>query len=427
MSFNLISTLKMKVLVEGWLTYPHSYSIVNVYQLLALAKLPQLELYISELEPYREEWRKFKTVCNTVITAEEQKVLDNLERYDGKKSVDLVYRIAYPYDLSYSRGVYSDNLYKKVPLILFYTAEFQKLTEKNFVNGDANDFIKRCFDKRILPVTPSNYSAEALRKKKFDPLVIPHGVDVEKYKPLIGSERDEFRDLYDIPQDAFVFLNVGAMTGNKNVKLILKSFYKISLFKENVYLVLKGIGDLYATKENVNTALKQLVKDGSIPKKQWRSISHRLVYIDELYSYKEMCTLYNSCDCYLSPYLAEGFNLPVLESIACGTPVIVSKGGPTDDFTTNDFARYPKTFQCKSENDEIYLVVDEGSLQEKMLEMMEDTNYRAKAKIVGPAFVKRKFTWKHVAEKMFNFFDFITPDIMPNMINSCHSDLVSMQ
>jgi glycosyltransferase involved in cell wall biosynthesis len=37
-------------------------------------------------------------------------------------------------------------------------------------------------------------------------------------------------------------------------------------------------------------------------------------------------------DAYVTPYRAEGFNLPALESQTCGTPVIATSGGATDDF-----------------------------------------------------------------------------------------------
>jgi hypothetical protein len=41
----------------------------------------------------------------------------------------------------------------------------------------------------------------------------------------------------------------------------------------------------------------------------------------------------------VSSYRADGFNLPVIKSIACGTPVIVTDGRPTDDFRTACFIR----------------------------------------------------------------------------------------
>jgi glycosyltransferase involved in cell wall biosynthesis len=47
---------------------------------------------------------------------------------------------------------------------------------------------------------------------------------------------------------------------------------------------------------------------------------------------EQMRQLYAAADLYASPYRAEGFNLPVIEAVACGCPVLVTRGGATDDF-----------------------------------------------------------------------------------------------
>src|SRR6185436_13260064 len=47
--------------------------------------------------------------------------------------------------------------------------------------------------------------------------------------------------------------------------------------------------------------------------------------------------LFTACQCLVHPYRGEGFALPVLEAMACGLPVIVTAGGATDDFVTDDF------------------------------------------------------------------------------------------
>jgi hypothetical protein len=48
--------------------------------------------------------------------------------------------------------------------------------------------------------------------------------------------------------------------------------------------------------------------------------------------------LYTACNCFVLPYRGEGFGLPVLEAMACSLPVIVTAGGATDDFVSDEFA-----------------------------------------------------------------------------------------
>jgi hypothetical protein len=50
----------------------------------------------------------------------------------------------------------------------------------------------------------------------------------------------------------------------------------------------------------------------------------------------DLARLYRSCDVLVHPYRGEGFAMPVLEAMACGLPVIVTGGGPTDEFCPPD-------------------------------------------------------------------------------------------
>ncbi len=46
---------------------------------------------------------------------------------------------------------------------------------------------------------------------------------------------------------------------------------------------------------------------------------------------EELAALYRGARCLVYPSLYEGFGLPVLEAIACGTPVVTSRGGATEE------------------------------------------------------------------------------------------------
>src|SRR5205823_11435056 len=58
----------------------------------------------------------------------------------------------------------------------------------------------------------------------------------------------------------------------------------------------------------------------------------RLVLVDEDVPFESVPALYRAADVVVQPYRGEGFCLPALEGMACGRPVIVTAGGPTDDF-----------------------------------------------------------------------------------------------
>jgi glycosyltransferase involved in cell wall biosynthesis len=48
---------------------------------------------------------------------------------------------------------------------------------------------------------------------------------------------------------------------------------------------------------------------------------------------EELAALYRGARCLVYPSLYEGFGLPVLEAMACGTPVVTSAGGATEEIS----------------------------------------------------------------------------------------------
>jgi len=106
--------------------------------------------------------------------------------------------------------------------------------------------------------------------------------------------------------------------------------------------------------------------------------------------------LYQVADVYVSPYRAEGFNLPVLEAAACGIPIICTRGGPTDDFVTDEFARRIESGKSVVTIDGRHASRLDPSLEHLIALMtaaIEDSRWRKQAAEAGPRHVRARYTW----------------------------------
>lgn len=295
------------ILFEGWTRFPHSYCVVNVNQLVAMArKKDMVKLYLTERPPFSPKWRVYDSMENILLTTEENELLAGIEVWDGKKKIDVVWRSWFPYDVR-------DPPVKDIPVALQYTAEFGVILDAYMVNpGTVADFVRRCEEGSMIGITPSTWCTTALKDRK-NSWVVPHGVDPKKFYPCSIGGISVRRSL-GIPPNDFVFLNVGAMTGNKNIRGILVSFYLLARDCPRLWLVLKGIDSLYTCKKNVDTALINVIGQGLIDQKTWdEKVSRRVLYMDGALSYKSLNDVYNVANCYITPYSAEGFNIPALE------------------------------------------------------------------------------------------------------------------
>ena len=135
-----------------------------------------------------------------------------------------------------------------------------------------------------------------------------------------------------------------------------------------------------------------------------QSLRKRIAYVGDAKSFTELARYYQAADLYVAPYMGEGFNMPVLEAVACGLPVICTSGGPTDDFTTQEFALAINSSLKKSsgaqQDAEHFLVPDHSHLVELMFNAIEDRKWMEQARAAGPEFVLSGYTWKHIVDKL---------------------------
>jgi glycosyltransferase involved in cell wall biosynthesis len=323
---------KVKVLFQGWTQIPHSYSIVNCFQLVHLYKNfgDKLEIFIEERPYFREEWNKNKKL---VYPKTYNEIIKGLKIWNGEE-VDFIYSITYPYNVHSNNGI---------PKCIFYTSEFSWLDNTYFSNNsvrfentvDVQNYIKN--HDNLYFTSPSIWSArgmELLGIEKSHNRVITHGVDREIFK-LDKSRRSEVRKYYKVADNDILMINIGAMTQNKGIIQMLQALnILVNVKKDTRYkLLLKGTGDLYKSKEFMQAYIESLQNQNVISVEQMNYLLEKhIIFSDKTLSYERINDLFNASDLYLSPYLAEGFNLTVLESLSAGLPVLVPETGSTREY-----------------------------------------------------------------------------------------------
>ncbi|MEG4586496.1 glycosyltransferase [Microcoleus sp. MOSTC5] len=281
---------------------------------------------------------------------------------------------------------------------MFATTKWGILHNENFRITGAASLREGHSNSDIIIITPSHWSKTGFIRSGANPdrtIVIPCGTDPNIYKPLTKSEREALRK--QLGWDGFVFLNVGAGSPNKGIDLLLKAFAVVVESYPAARLVLKGEESIYESDSLIAQNLDELTFDEA------EKVLPRMAYIGETLPFAKMAQLYQAADAYVSLYLAEGFNLPALEAIACGLPLICTKGGPTDDFTTPDFAWHVEsTFQEGTSNDRpiFRLMPDLEHSIALMKNIIEQPELCDRSREAGPKFVASGFTWKHVADQL---------------------------
>ncbi|MCS7284049.1 MAG: glycosyltransferase family 1 protein [Anaerolineae bacterium] len=161
--------------------------------------------------------------------------------------------------------------------------------------------------RRVLAV--SAYTAReteqllGVRREKIR--VVYHGVD-PVFRPLRPHEVAAFRARHGLP-DRFV-LYVGTLEPRKNLVRLVQAVARLSE-ADRPFLVLAGARgwydeEIFATVERLNLKDRVLFP-GYIPNEQ-------------------LPLWYNAAQAFAYPSLYEGFGMPVLEALACGTPVLTS-------------------------------------------------------------------------------------------------------
>ena len=129
----------------------------------------------------------------------------------------------------------------------------------------------------------------------------------EAYRP-VTSDLEKVTSKYGIDK-GFIFY-FGNFNPHKNVKTLIEAYYRLpQKMRDEYQLVLGGRRDRYCL------SLEKMVKRLRLEEK---------VIFTDFIAEENLPAIYSAAELFVFPSLYEGFGLPPLEAIACGTPVIAS-------------------------------------------------------------------------------------------------------
>jgi len=153
----------------------------------------------------------------------------------------------------------------------------------------------------------SNHTALQLAQYfgRHDTVVVPNGVDLSLFSPASRlASRDAARQKLGYSPDDILLLLIGNDWRNKGLPTILEAMSRLNHPSLRLCVVGSDAGAQF------------------LPPVQSLHLSDRVKFFAET---PEILAFYAAADIYAAPSLEDSFNLPVLEAMACGLPVLVSR------------------------------------------------------------------------------------------------------
>ena len=163
-------------------------------------------------------------------------------------------------------------------------------------------------------VTPSSWLGECARESSLfcntRVEVIPNGIDLNRFKPI---DKNIARDILCLPKDKklILFGSLSALSDKRKGFSLLKEALKKYFSKEN-----KGI---------------ELIIFGSSKPRDEENLSFKTHYLGRLNDEISLALVYSAADVMIVPSMQDNLPNTVMESLACGTPVVAFNIGGIPD------------------------------------------------------------------------------------------------
>lgn len=210
--------------------------------------------------------------------------------------------------------------------------------------------------------------------------LVPSGVDLQRFHANHGSADEVARRRFGIRSSGPIFLAIGGIEPRKNSLRLLQAFSVVAKTHKEAQLVIAGGATVLDHREYVDAFTMAATELGLNESRN--GAGPRLILTGRVED-EELSALYRLAGALVFPSVAEGFGLVVLEAMASGTPVIVSRIAPFTEHLPEETCLWVQPESVES-------------LVAAMLQVLDD-NHAESLRSYGRQLAPH-FTWRASAE-----------------------------
>lgn len=250
-------------------------------------------------------------------------------------------------------------------------------THNRLDNWRYHTMLARAARRADMVLTDSEHSRQDLKRYLAIPdaniRLIPCGLN-PRFQPIAdGPERRAALDRYGIA--APYLLYVGGINARKNIARLFEAFAQVRERHSGLKLVIGGKRQWQT--DEIDTTFERLALHDHV---------HFTGYLDD----RDLPALYSAAEVFVFPSLYEGFGLPPLEALACGTPVV-----------TSNVSSLPEVVGSAALTVDPYNVAELAAAIERAL---TDKPLRAELRQRGIV-QAQQFTWRHAARDVSEVYE----------------------
>jgi len=251
---------------------------------------------------------------------------------------------------------------------------------------------------------------------------ITFGINPELFAPTIPKKKFE-------TQKGFIFLSTGLPTQGDGLNLLIAAFVEEFSAYDDVCLVLKlpCHDERFYSTQSIDTWLYQWRQPLDIVNTSDRNLdlwinasagkkgnmSPEILIIQENEKdVTNVASYYTGCDCFVKPMRTSGFDLSIIEAMACGKPVITTRYGSVLDYCNQensyliDHQMTPLVMDKQGNMDFTFLrwsEPDKDTLKHQMRYVYETRQEAKQVGLSAAEHIRSNHTWNKTAQKFVKF------------------------